>query len=130
MKIPMFITAAGVAAALVVPMASGSIDRSLPWDTTGQQQSIHHQQLSKKLAGGASKAAKSKGKGGKPSGVTYIYVAPPPLSSVMQMPYVDACVSSGSDCTPQDLCDIWGMNCPAPAPDASTDPREGSPANP
>ena len=49
MKIPMFIAATGVAAALVVPMASGSIDRSLPWDTTGQGQSIHHKQLSKKL---------------------------------------------------------------------------------
>src|SRR5689334_3048512 len=130
----MFITAAGVAAALVVPMASGSIDRSLPWDMTVQQQSTHHQQLSKKLASGVSKAAKSKGKGGKPTGVVYIFVPAPPPSSAAQMPYVDTCVSSGTDCTPQDLCDIWGMNCPAPAPDPSTDPstdaQAGAPANP
>jgi hypothetical protein len=126
----MFITAAGVAAALVVPMASGSVARSLPWDATGQQRSVHHPQLSKKLTTGASKAAKSRGKGRKSTGVVYIFVPAPPPSSAIQMPYVDVCVSSGTDCTPQDLCDIWGMNCPAPAPDPSTDPQAGAPANP
>jgi hypothetical protein len=127
----MFIVATGAAAALVAPMASGSIDRSLPWDMTGQQQSTSHRQLAKKLTSDASKTAKkAKTKGGKPTGVVYVFVPAPPLTSAIQMPYVDACVSSGSDCTPQDLCDIWGMNCPAPAPDASTDPQAGSPANP
>ena len=130
MKIPMFIAATGVAAALVVPMASGSIDRSLPWAATGQGQSIHHKQLSKTLKSGISTATKTKGKGGKPTGVVYIYVPAPPLSSVMPMPYVDDCLSSATDCTPQELCDIWGMNCPAPAPDTATDPQAGAPANP
>lgn len=134
MKIPMFITATGVAAALVVPMASGATDRSLPWDATGQRQSIHHQQLSKKLTTGASKAARSRSKGVKPTGVVYIFVPAPPSSSGLQMPDVDICVSSGTDCTPQDLCDIWGMNCPAPAPEAApdpvTDPGAGAAANP
>ena len=117
MKIPMFIAVTGVLAALVVPMASGSIDRSLPWDTTIQQ-STHHQQLSKKLKSAGTKVTK----------VTTVPAAP--LGGMLPDPSVADCTSFGGNCTALEYCELWGTNCPAMTPDSSTFAESGSPANP
>ncbi len=63
----------------------------------------------------------------KSTGPRYIHLPGP---STPPAPYVGDCISSGNNCTDQQLCDIWGMNCDlvetgtpsvaAPAPDASS----------
>ena len=108
MKIPMLILATGAAAVLAAPLASATADRSLPWDTPVK---TGHQQLSKKLTGGSkTTGGKTKTGGGRTYPVTYIYVPMPPASTIAPMP-VDDCASSGHNCTPQELCALWGENC-------------------
>jgi hypothetical protein len=41
----------------------------------------------------------------------YIYI---PANAANVPVVVEDCESSGNDCSDQELCDIWGLNCPAP----------------
>jgi len=44
----------------------------------------------------------------------YIYI--PAYSGTVDTTNEPDCATSGDNCTPQQLCDMWGVNCPAPAP--------------
>ena len=43
----------------------------------------------------------------------YIYV---PANAANTPVVVDDCENYGNNCSDQELCDIWGLNCPAPPP--------------
>jgi hypothetical protein len=116
----MFLAATGLAAALVVPMASGS--------------TVHHAKGTKVTkVGKVGKVAKPT-RIAKPGGTVDIVVQPkfPPgtLGAVLPDPSVADCTSYGGNCTTQEYCEIWGDNCPSMTPDSSTFPTDGTPANP
>jgi hypothetical protein len=53
--------------------------------------------------------------------VPYIYM---PAGTPSVTPYVDpnGCVDSGTDCTDQELCEYWGMNCDSLPTAGQSDP--------
>jgi hypothetical protein len=127
-KISLFLAAIGVAAALVVPVASGST-------------AAHH---AKKVKHGGTNVTKVH-KVTKP-GVAKILPAPLPvfpsgtLGGTLPDPSVADCTSYGGNCTTIEYCEIWGDNCPSMVPDSSglvsvptqdlTISTDGTPANP
>jgi hypothetical protein len=115
-KISMLIVAGAATAALSVPVASGAIDRSLPWDATARPHS--GQTLSKQLTGGkktggagAAQASKAPGTAPVTNRVVYIYVPSPPTATIAPVAAPDNCMSSDTDCTVKEACEIWGENC-------------------
>ena len=123
MKSPMFLAATGLAAALVVPMASGS--------TAHPAKGTKVTKVTK--VGRVGKVAKPT-KIVKPGGTVDIVATPtfPPgtLGAVLPGPSVAGCTSHGGNCTTQEYCEIWSDNCPSMTPDSSTFPTDGTPANP
>lgn len=43
----------------------------------------------------------------------YIYFPTPATTILAAIPGADDCLTSGNNCTGRQLCDIYGMNCPA-----------------
>ena len=123
MKIPMFLAATCLAAALVVPMASGSTAHPAKGTKVAKVTKI----------GKVGKVAKPTTIA-KPSGTAGIVVTPTypagTLGAVLPDPSVADCTSYGGNCTTQEYCEIWGDNCPSMTPDSSTFPTDGTPANP
>jgi hypothetical protein len=115
-KISMLIVAGAAAAALSVPVASGAIDRSLPWDGTARhhsEQTLSKQLTARKRTGGASAALGKKASGTAPvtNRVVYIYVPSPPAATIAPVAAPDDCMSSDTDCTVEEACEFWGENC-------------------
>jgi hypothetical protein len=143
LKIPPLLVAGTAAFAILAPTAgaagNGSARHVGPaGHVTGHRVVKHKSTAEGKTSKTAAKTktiAKVKPVPAKPRIVPYIYVPP----GVPGPPYVDpnACADSGTDCTDQQLCDLWGMNCnsipsvaqpdPATTNDASTgaDPTAG-----
>jgi hypothetical protein len=50
----------------------------------------------------------------------YIYIPAPPIGTVAPLPTdPNECEDTGNNCTPQQLCEFWGENCPAPPLDTT-----------
>jgi hypothetical protein len=133
------IVVAGATLALAAP-AGASLDRVLPANgphaKAGKVTKITHRQKGGKTKIGTGKTKVGTGSSG--GRVIVIVGKPLPYSAPST---VDECSYSGNDCTDQQLCDIWGMNCnlvesipaavaaspdpapaPAPAPEATPAP--------
>ena len=114
MKIHTLIIGKGMIVALIAPVATASPINTVPRLATGHQKSAQSSTAITKLASHAISPG--------------VYFAPWPSSPIVTPRYIyvpgfsgppsiDAepdCASSGANCTPRQLCDIWGENCPAP----------------
>ena len=93
---------AGALFVLVAPAAQASLDRILPARAPlAKQHKValkHHSTPKVKTGGTASRTTP-----------LYIYVPGPALASSGTS--ANDCATSGNNCTDQQLCDIWGMNC-------------------
>jgi hypothetical protein len=130
MKVGTLIIMTSAILALTASAASANLERVLPAKPTV---AAHHKVLTHKKAV-THKVAKKQS-----TGPLYIYLPGP---STPPVPYVGDCLTSGNNCTDQELCDIWGMNCdlitttPAPvaapaesAPDASSTSTDAATAS-
>ena len=98
------IIAAAALVALVIPAAQATLDRSLPTKSS-------HAKVVKVAKHKVAVPAKTKGKTtGKGAGRPLIIIGTP-VPGYVQPASADECVYSGNNCTDQQLCDIWGMNC-------------------
>jgi len=99
MKVGTLIIMTGAILALSASAAQANLDRILPVKQTFAVQ--HKIVTHKKVV--THKVAKNQS-----TGPRYIHLPGP---STPPAPYVGECISSGNNCTDQQLCDIWGMNC-------------------
>jgi hypothetical protein len=121
MKVGTLIIMTGAILALSASAASANLDRILP---VKQTFAVHHKGVTHK------KVVKHKVAKKQSTGPRYIHLPGPTTPPV---PYVGDCISSGNNCTDQQLCDIWGMNCdlvetstPSVAAPAAPTPDAGS----
>ena len=99
MKARTLIIMTGAILALTASAAQANLDRMLPAKPTF---AVHHKVVTHKKVV-AHKVGKNQS-----TGPRYIRI---PGSGGQPSTYVDDCLSSGNNCTDQQLCDIWGMNC-------------------
>ena len=112
-------TTAGALFVLAAPAAHASLDRILP---TRSPLANHHKVALKhdstprgKTGGSASRTRTTP---------LYIYIPGPSVASSGTS--ANDCATSGNNCTDQQLCDIWGMNCDmvVSTPTTATPPAE------
>jgi hypothetical protein len=92
MKARTFLIMTGATLALAAPAAQANLERVLPGK---HAVTAHHKIVAKKVV--AKKATTP----------NYTYY-PAPTSAPSP---ADDCIPSGNNCTDQQLCEIWGMNC-------------------
>src|SRR5262245_39712499 len=99
------IVLAGATLALAAPVASASYDRMLPAKATHAK----FVKITKKSHHGSAAAKKIKGNG---SG-RVIVITVPALSRTQPVPADPSleCLTTGSDCTPEQACNAFGMDC-------------------
>jgi hypothetical protein len=136
-KIRALVVAGTVAFVLLAPTAGAVLNGSTGPAGSSGRVTAHHAVKHKAPTGHkASKPAK------KVTPVANVKPLPAELPTVPAqpaiVPYVDvrasvppdvdsnACVDTGTDCTNQQLCDIWGMNCPSVPPSVELDPASTS----
>ena len=100
----------GAALAIAAPTAGATLDRSTP-------AKVKHAKVVKVTKVAKSKVGKTIVAKNHPPKVStvrsqplYIYVSGPATLSPSASSS-DDCMTSGNNCTDQQLCDIWGMNC-------------------
>ncbi len=108
MKARTFIIMTSAIFCLAVPAAQANLDRTLP---AKHGVAAHHKVVAKK-----SHASKP----------SYIFVPGP---SGQASAGADDCATSGNNCTDQQNCDIWGMNCDLVGTSSTNDasPAESAP---
>ncbi len=120
-----FILTVGATFVLAAPAAQANLERILPAKASV---AAHHKIVAKhhKVTAKQHKVSKS-------TGPLYIYF--PGTPNQASSPYVDDCLSSGNNCTDDQNCSIWGMNCDLvgsattnDAPSAASIPVESSPS--
>ena len=119
MKIPTIMMVAGAAIVFAAPVASAHMttyDRTLP-----QHKIVKHHKVTTHVKTSTAKTAPTIKTAPRPP--LYIYV-PGFTGTPSVSPSTNDCESSMVDCTDQQLCEYWGMNCstgvaqPSPAPSA------------
>jgi hypothetical protein len=106
--------AACAALAVAAPVANATFDRSLPSKAPQAKiaKKVHHKRLTPKIKSTAPRVL--------------IIVAQGPAPSVTD--WAGDCASSGNDCTNQQLCDFWSMNCDLAAADQANSAAAASSA--
>lgn len=140
---------AGAMFALALPAVAGAAstradttfhvaNETVSFHDSGQSRSLHKNHGGKTSKG--STAATGKSSKQKVYPVTYIFV-PAPLGTNSFVADPNECQESGSNCTDQQSCELWGMNCstvgapdqanvaPADAPTVDTSPSASAPQN-
>jgi hypothetical protein len=110
---------AGAMVALVLPAAAGAAStradttfqvakQTVSFQDSGQSGSVHKSHGGKASKGSKAATGKSSKRAVYP--VTYIFL---PAASGTSSPVADPneCQESGSNCTDQQACEFWGMNC-------------------
>ena len=126
MRLHTSVITAGAMFALVLPAVAGAAStradttfrvakETVSFHDSGQSRSVHKSHGGKASKGSKAATGKSSKRAVYP--VTYIFVpASPGTSSPVADP--NECQDSGSNCTDQQACEFWGMNCStAGAPD-------------
>ena len=121
MKARTVILTVGAVFALAAPAAQASLDRTLPAKTSV---ATHH-----KIAAKHHSATAKQHKVTKSTGPLYIYFPGTPNQASIA-PSPDDCVMTGNNCSDQQLCDIWGMNCDLTVAPQTNDPTPVDPAPP
>ena len=120
MKARTLIIMTGAILALTASAAQANLTRTLP---TNQTFALHHKVVTHKKVV-AQKVTKKQS-----TGPRYIYI-PGPVGQPSTP--ADDCPYSGNNCTDEQLCDIWGMNCDllviSPSPTTVAAPTESAPA--
>ena len=117
MKARTLIIMTGAILALTASAAQANLTRTLP---TNQTFALHHKVVTHKKVV-AHKVTKKQS-----TGPRYIYI-PGPVGQPSTP--ADDCPYSGNNCTDQQLCDIWGMNCDliVTSPTTVTAPTKSAP---
>jgi hypothetical protein len=137
-KVPIFVVSTGAAVVLAVPAAQAALRNAAPVGKAADRHAPHAAGSHRSKAHHAIPIAAKSKKGSsrtvpRPStGPIYIYIPAPPIGTVAPAaPDPNECQDTGNNCTPQQLCDFWGENCPAPPVDttavdgSTTDPSIG-----
>ena len=93
MKARTFLITTGAIFALAAPAAQANLERLLP----AHQKAVVHKVAKKQVAK-------------KHVGTSPLYIVVPGSLGGIATP-ADDCESSGNNCTDQQLCDLWAMNC-------------------
>lgn len=124
MKIPTIMMVAGAAIVFAAPVASAHVatyDRTVPQQEIAKHKVAKHAKTAKAKTASTTKTA--------PRPPLYVYV-PPFTGTPSVSDGTDWCESSMVDCTDQQLCEYWGMNCSTggdqPSPAQAVEPASST----